>query len=49
VALRVTRPHEPGLIARKIGSFGFSLYGAPSYLKETLRLTPLPSSPMTTA
>jgi DNA-binding transcriptional LysR family regulator len=35
VALRVTRPHEPGLIARKIGSFGFSLYGAASYLKET--------------
>jgi DNA-binding transcriptional LysR family regulator len=35
VALRVTRPQEPGLIARKIGSFGFSLYGAPSYLKET--------------
>lgn len=35
VALRVTRPQEPGLIARKISSFGFSLYGAPSYLKET--------------
>ena len=35
VALRVTRPQEPGLIARKIGSFGFSLYGATSYLKET--------------
>jgi DNA-binding transcriptional LysR family regulator len=35
VALRVTRPQEPGLIARKIGSFGLSLYGAPSYLKET--------------
>jgi DNA-binding transcriptional LysR family regulator len=35
VALRVTRPQEPGLIARKIGSFGFSLYGAPGYLKET--------------
>ena len=35
VALRVTRPQEPGLIARKIGSFGFSLYGASSYLKET--------------
>jgi DNA-binding transcriptional LysR family regulator len=35
VALRLTRPAEPGLIARKIGSFGFSLYGAPAYLKET--------------
>ena len=34
VALRVSRPQEPGLIVRKIGSFGFSLYGAPSYLKE---------------
>src|SRR5207248_10286702 len=29
VALRLSRPHEPGLIARKIGSFGFGLYGAP--------------------
>ena len=28
-------PSEPGLIARRIGHFGFSLYGAPSYLKET--------------
>ena len=37
VALRLTRPSEPGLIARKIGSFGFSLYGAPAYLKETPR------------
>lgn len=35
VALRLTRPDEPGLIARKIGSFGFDLYGAPTYLKET--------------
>lgn len=37
VALRLSRPQEPGLIARKIGSFGFSLYGAPDYLKETPR------------
>jgi DNA-binding transcriptional LysR family regulator len=37
VALRLSRPHEGGLIARKIGSFGFSLYGAPLYLKETPR------------
>ncbi|HZR75084.1 LysR family transcriptional regulator [Bradyrhizobium sp.] len=35
LALRLSRPTEPGLIARKIGHFGFSLYGAPSYLKET--------------
>lgn len=35
VALRLSRPGEPGLIARKIGRFGFSLYGAPAYLKET--------------
>jgi DNA-binding transcriptional LysR family regulator len=37
VALRLSRPPEPGLIARKIGSFGFSLYGSPVYLKETPR------------
>ncbi len=35
LALRLSRPTEPGLIARKIGHFGFSLYGAPSYLNET--------------
>jgi DNA-binding transcriptional LysR family regulator len=35
VALRLIRPTEPGLIARKIGRFGFSLYGAPDYLKQT--------------
>jgi DNA-binding transcriptional LysR family regulator len=35
LALRLIRPTEPGLIARKIGRFGFSLYGAPHYLKET--------------
>jgi DNA-binding transcriptional LysR family regulator len=29
------RPTEPALIARKIASFGFSLYGAPAYLKAT--------------
>jgi len=37
VALRLSRPPEPGLIARKIGSFGFSLYGSPAYLKDTPR------------
>jgi DNA-binding transcriptional LysR family regulator len=37
VALRLSRPQEPGLIARKIGSFGFSLYGASAYLKQTPR------------
>ena len=35
VALRMTRPTEPGLIARKVGSFGFGLYAAPAYLKAT--------------
>ncbi|UFZ02565.1 LysR family transcriptional regulator [Bradyrhizobium ontarionense] len=35
IALRLSRPDEPGLIARKVGRFGFSLYGAPHYLKET--------------
>ena len=37
VALRLSRPQEPGLIARKIGSFGFGLYGASDYLKATPR------------
>lgn len=35
IAVRLSRPTEPGLIARKVGSFGFSLYGSPQYLKET--------------
>lgn len=35
LALRLVRPADQGLIVRKIGSFGFSLYGAPAYLKET--------------
>jgi DNA-binding transcriptional LysR family regulator len=35
VALRLLRPVESGLIVRKIGSFGFSLYGAPAYLNKT--------------
>ncbi len=35
VALRLSRPVEPRLIARKIGSFGFSLYGAPAYVEDT--------------
>ena len=37
IALRLKRPIEPGLVTRKIGSFGFSLYGAPGYLKATPR------------
>ena len=37
VALRLSRPREPGLVARKIGSFGFGLYGAPDYVKDTPR------------
>jgi DNA-binding transcriptional LysR family regulator len=32
VALRLTRPTEAGLVARKIGGFEFALYGAKSYL-----------------
>jgi DNA-binding transcriptional LysR family regulator len=35
LALRLSRPTEGGLFARKIGHFGFSLYGAASYLRET--------------
>jgi DNA-binding transcriptional LysR family regulator len=35
VALRLSRPVETGLYVRKIGSFGFSLYGAPAYLDKT--------------
>jgi DNA-binding transcriptional LysR family regulator len=35
VALRLLRPLEAGLFVRKIGSFGFSLYGAPAYLEKT--------------
>ena len=35
VALRLSRPVESGLFVRKIGSFGFSLYGAPAYLNQT--------------
>ena len=46
LALRLLRPVESGLFARKIGSFGFSLYGAPAYLKRP-RHTPSPSSAMT--
>jgi DNA-binding transcriptional LysR family regulator len=37
VALRLSRPSEPGLITRKIGRFGFGLYGSPAYLRETPR------------
>src|SRR5580700_6030214 len=36
VAVRLLRPVESGLFVRKIGSFGFSLYGAPAYLNQTL-------------
>src|SRR5579863_8079068 len=35
IALRLMRPVEGGLFVRKIGSFGFSLYGAPAYLEKT--------------
>jgi DNA-binding transcriptional LysR family regulator len=35
IALRLSRPSEPGLVTRRIGHFGFSLYGAPTYLRET--------------
>jgi DNA-binding transcriptional LysR family regulator len=35
VALRLMRPMEAGLFVRKVGSFGFSLYGAPGYLEKT--------------
>lgn len=35
IALRLMRPMEAGLFVRKIGSFGFSLYGAPGYLEKT--------------
>ena len=35
LALRLSRPTEPGLIARKIGYFEFALYGSPDYLKAT--------------
>jgi len=35
LALRLLRPVETGLFVRKIGSFGFSLYATPAYLKET--------------
>jgi DNA-binding transcriptional LysR family regulator len=35
VALRLMRPAEAGLFVRKIGSFGFGLYGAPAYLEKT--------------
>ncbi len=32
VALRLSRPTEPSLVARRIGRFGFALYAAPGYL-----------------
>ena len=35
IAVRLARPAEPGLIARKLGHFGIGLYGAPQYLRET--------------
>jgi DNA-binding transcriptional LysR family regulator len=35
IALRLSRPAQPGLIARKIGHFEFGLYGSPAYLKAT--------------
>jgi DNA-binding transcriptional LysR family regulator len=35
LALRLARPTQPGLIARKIGYFEFALYGSPDYLRAT--------------
>jgi DNA-binding transcriptional LysR family regulator len=35
IALRLSRPDEAGLVARKVGRFGFSLYGAPDYIRTT--------------
>jgi len=35
LALRLARPKQPGLIARKVGYFEFGLYGASSYLRGT--------------
>jgi DNA-binding transcriptional LysR family regulator len=35
IAVRLSRPVETDLFVRKIGSFGFSLYGAPAYLNQT--------------
>ncbi len=35
LALRLSRPAQPGLIARRIGHFEFGLYGSPAYLKAT--------------
>lgn len=35
LALRLSRPDEPGLVTRRIGRFGFSLYGSAAYLRET--------------
>ncbi|MGY3237407.1 MULTISPECIES: LysR family transcriptional regulator [unclassified Bradyrhizobium] len=35
LALRLSRPTEPGLVARKVGYFEFALYGSPDYLKAT--------------
>jgi DNA-binding transcriptional LysR family regulator len=32
LALRLVRPAEPGLVARKVGGFEFALYGARSYV-----------------
>jgi DNA-binding transcriptional LysR family regulator len=35
LALRLLRPVESGLLVRKIGTFSFSLYGAPAYFNKT--------------
>lgn len=34
LAVRLTRPSEKQLVARKIGSLAFALYGAPAYLAQ---------------
>jgi DNA-binding transcriptional LysR family regulator len=35
IALRLTKPAEAGLIARRMGSIGFGLYASPDYLAAT--------------
>lgn len=35
LALRLSRPREKGLIARRLGAFGYGLYGASAYVDAT--------------
>jgi DNA-binding transcriptional LysR family regulator len=39
VAIRLTRPTEKSLVARKIGGFAFGLYGSPHYLANRAAAT----------